>query len=113
MKSLKIITILKKLNFAEEYYTFENSASALEKLESLSPEMVFLDLHMPEMDGLTAIQQIRLMPNGADLPIIALTALAMPNDRQRCIAAGATGYVAKPVKMRQLREMIHTMLFED
>jgi CheY-like chemotaxis protein len=77
------------------------------------PDLILMDIQMPEMDGLTAIQQIRLMPNGADLPIIALTALAMPDDRQRCFAAGATDYVAKPVKMRQLREMIHTMLFED
>ncbi len=76
------------------------------------PDLVLMDIQMPEMDGLTAIRLIRQMPNCDNLPIIALTALAMPGDRQRCFAAGATGHVTKPFRMRQLREMIHTMLSE-
>lgn len=57
-----------------------------------------------------AIAQIRLDPNLVDIPIVALTALAMAGDRERCLAEGANEYLAKPVKLRQLSIMIHQML---
>ena len=74
------------------------------------PDVIFLDIQMPEIDGLEAIKQIRLNPKLVNIPIIALTALAMPGDRERCLEAGANEYLAKPVKMSNLLSIIQQLL---
>jgi PAS domain S-box-containing protein len=65
-------------------------------------DMVFMDIQMPEMDGLDATRAIRAMPVCADLPIIALTAHALADERQKCLAAGMNAYVTKPFKAFEL-----------
>ena len=65
---------------------------------------------MPGIDGLEATRQIRLDPDLADIPIIALTALAMAGDRERCLEAGANNYLTKPVKLKQLATTIQQFL---
>jgi CheY-like chemotaxis protein len=62
------------------------------------------------MDGLEATSRIRAQDEFTDIPIIALTALAMPGDRERCIQAGATEYLSKPVSMKQLVHVIQSQL---
>jgi CheY-like chemotaxis protein len=74
------------------------------------PDLILMDIQMPVMDGLEAIAQIRLDPNLANIPIIALTALTMEGDRERCLASGASDYLAKPIKLRILAQMIQTWL---
>jgi CheY-like chemotaxis protein len=69
-----------------------------------------MDIQMPGMDGLQAMQQIRLDPSLVDVPIVALTALAMTGDRDRCLAAGANDYLTKPVKLKQLAATIQQLL---
>ena len=79
-----------------------NGQEALTVAQTAAPELILMDIQMPEMDGLAAIRRIRAEPTLANIPIIALTALAMPGDRENCLAAGANDYVTKPVQLKQL-----------
>jgi len=76
-----------------------NALDGIGLTQRLQPNLVVMDIQMPGMDGLEAIQRIRQLPAISDVPIIALTALAMPGDRERCLKAGATDYIAKPVAL--------------
>ena len=78
-----------------------------------APKIILLDIQMPEIDGLEVIRLIRKMPSErAKIPIIALTALAMDEDRQRCLDAGADDYVSKPVNLMGLLSSIKKLLEE-
>ena len=74
------------------------------------PDLILMDIQMPVMDGIEAIKQIRLDPDVADIPIIALTALAMTGDLERCLDAGANEYLQKPLKLKQLTTSIQQIL---
>jgi PAS domain S-box-containing protein len=86
----------------------EDCASDLVEIEH--PDIILMDIQMPGMDGLEATEHIRQLPGCAAIPIVALTALAMPKDRQRCLDAGANQYMTKPVKLSQLFISIETLL---
>ena len=74
------------------------------------PALILMDIQMPGMDGLEATRRIRSDKKLANIPIIALTALAMPEDRERCLEAGADYYLSKPVKLSQLVGKIQQLL---
>jgi len=89
--------------------TAMSGMEALEKLQgSESVEVVLMDIMMPEMDGYEAIRRIRAIPRYRDLPIIALTAKAMKEDRSLCLEAGANDYLAKPVDTDRLNRILVT-----
>jgi signal transduction histidine kinase/ActR/RegA family two-component response regulator/HAMP domain-containing protein len=88
-----------------------NGKQALEKLEAQSFDLMLLDVHMPVMDGIETIKRIRSVNAPfRDIPVIALTADAMSGDRERLLALGMSGYVAKPVEQRALVSEIHRVL---
>jgi PAS domain S-box-containing protein len=87
-----------------------DGAEAIEKAESINPHIILIDIQMPVMNGLEAMTRLRTNPRFRSTPIIALTALAMPGDRERCIKAGATEYMSKPVGLRILADTITKLL---
>ncbi len=86
---------------------------AIAQAREHQPDLILMDIQMPEMDGLEAIQSIRKLEGMAKQPIIALTALAMPGDRDRCLAAGATAYISKPISLRYLHHTIEMQLIKS
>ena len=89
----------------------ENGRQALEILKDTPGiDLVLMDIMMPEMDGYETMRAIRSIDRFRDLPIIALTAKAMKDDRQKCIEAGASDYLAKPVGSEQFLSMLRVWL---
>lgn len=91
----------------------DNGREALEMLQR-HPEtqLVLMDMMMPEMDGYEAMRHIRSMPEFERLPMIAITAKAMKEDRDKCIEAGASDYIAKPVNINQLLSLMRVWLYQ-
>lgn len=88
----------------------KNGQEALEKAKENLPNLILMDIQMPVVDGLEATRRLRADPRFATVPIVALTALAMTGDRERCLEAGATEYVSKPANLKKLTAMIANLL---
>ncbi|NNJ09328.1 response regulator [Chloroflexales bacterium ZM16-3] len=87
-----------------------NGTEAVQLATDIHPAMILMDVQMPQIDGLAATRQIRTLPELRGTPIIALTALAMPGDRERCLEAGANDYISKPIGMRHLLQIINSFI---
>jgi CheY-like chemotaxis protein len=83
-----------------------NGSEAIDLVQKERPEVILMDIQMPGMDGLEATRRIRAEAGLSEIPIIALTALAMRGDRERCLAAGTNDYMSKPISLKKLFEMI-------
>jgi CheY-like chemotaxis protein len=84
----------------------ENGRIAVEMAKAQQPDLILMDVQMPEMDGLEATRQIRADAQMAHIPIIALTSFAMESDREKVLAAGVDDYMAKPVSLKELVDAI-------
>jgi len=88
----------------------KNGREAIALTQQQNPDLILMDIQMPEVDGLEAIRVLRADAAARPIPIIALTALAMPGDRERCLEAGANDYLTKPIRLRALVDSIHQFL---
>ena len=88
----------------------ENGLEVVERLRLQAYDLILMDVQMPKMDGLAATRIVRALPQRSDTPIVALTANAFVDDRDRCLEAGMNGFLSKPVEARLLRETLEQWL---
>mgnify|MGYP005840794041 CR=1 FL=1 len=96
-------------------YSVIEAPGALEGIrlaEGKKVNLIFLDIQLPEVDGRAAARILKAYAPTKNIPIIAVTALAMPGDREEVLATGVEGYLPKPVKVRELRQMVRYFLEE-
>lgn len=101
-------TVLENCNY--EVFEASDGVEALAQARQIHPDLIILDLHMPGLDGFGVIQELRRDQNFANTPVMALTASAMMGDRERALAVGFTGYIAKPIRLSALRAEVERML---
>jgi CheY-like chemotaxis protein len=96
----------------EGYMVIEarDGGEGLHKAQEEFPDLILLDLHMPSHDGFQVLTELRRDLRFMDIPVLAVTASAMQGDREKALAAGFNGYLAKPVALASLREEINRLL---
>ena len=105
-----LMSVLEKQEM--EVLSASNGREAIELIQR-TPDLsaVLMDIMMPEMDGYETMREIRRMPEFRTIPILALTAKAMKSDREKCLQAGASDYIAKPVNPDQLVSLLSVWLY--
>ena len=96
-----------------QVFTAQDGIDGIVQARHVKPELILMDIQMPRMDGFETTRKLRGDPNFRYTPIIALTALAMPQDRERCMAAGMDEYISKPVNLKALVKIIQSCLLEQ
>src|SRR5215831_82910 len=91
----------------------ENASQALRQLEISLPNLILMDINMPDMDGYTLTAKIKSMPAYAKIPIIAMTANVMRGDRERTLEAGCDGYIQKPIDIDILSQQIERFIIRN
>ena len=101
-----IVTRLLKKNSFESIVVVENGLEAYEAVQKQRFDLILMDMQMPVMNGFEATEKIRQLPEYKETPIIALTAFAMKGDREKCLEAGATDYIPKPIDSQEFIEKV-------
>ncbi len=83
---------------------------ALDRIPAENPDLILMDISLPKIDGYEVTQRLKKQDEYKDIPIIALTAHAMKGDREKAINAGCSGYIPKPINVRELPEQIRLFL---
>jgi two-component system cell cycle response regulator DivK len=104
-KNLKLVRDL--LQF-KGYRTLEaeTAEDGIQLAQAKQPDLILMDIQLPGTDGITALHQLRAEPRTAAIPVIALTAFAMKDDRQRFLDAGFDGYLDKPINVKTFPEQV-------
>jgi two-component system cell cycle response regulator DivK len=104
--------LVKRVLMAEGFEVEEadNAFDGIQMARNNPPDIILMDISMPEMDGVTATQQIRSLPGIADLPIVAVTANAMQGDKETFLDAGCNGYISKPIDIDTFVDQVRQYL---
>jgi two-component system cell cycle response regulator DivK len=104
----KNMKLFRDVLVATGFQTLEatTGGEAINMASEHTPDLVLMDIQLPDLDGVQALHRLRANPRTATIPIVALTAQAMRGDRERFLAAGFDGYVSKPVNVRDLIETV-------
>lgn len=101
-----IVTRLLRKNNFDSIVVVENGVEAVEAVQQQQYDIILMDMQMPVMNGFEATQKIREISNYKDTPIVALTAFAMKGDREKCLEAGATDYIPKPIDSQEFIQKV-------
>ena len=104
--------LVRRILLSEDYGLLEaqNAAQALDLLKTSRPDLILMDINMPDMDGYTLTSKIKTMPGFERVPIIALTANVMRGDKEKTLEAGCDGYIQKPLDIDQLLREVERFL---
>ena len=104
--------LVKRILLAEDYSLLEaiDGKDALNVLETAHPDLILMDINMPDMDGYTLTAKIKSLPGFERVPILALTANVMRGDKEKTLEAGCDGYIQKPLDIDQLTREIEKFL---
>ena len=105
-----VIGMLKKLGFSADIAN--NGVEVMDALSKSHYELIFMDCQMPVMDGYEATKAIR-DSDSKDIPIVALTANAMPGDEEKCLSVGMDAYIAKPLSIKMIQKTLEKYLPEN
>ena len=105
-------TLVRRVLLSEDYELIEavNAMDALKVLESTKPDLILMDINMPDMDGYTLTARIKTTPGFERVPILALTANVMRGDKEKTLEAGCDGYIQKPLDIDQLVREVERFL---
>ena len=106
--------LIRRILQAEGYTVLEasNAFQAIDLVKTENPDLILMDINLPEMDGYTLTARLKTMPKLSTVPIIALTANVMRGDRERTLEAGCDGYIQKPIDVDALPIQINRFLKE-
>ena len=108
-RNMKVVMMtLKRHDY--ELLTATDGEEALKAALAQKPDLILMDLQLPKLSGLEVVKKLRVDPDLAETPIIALTAYAMKGDEEKCLEAGCNGYMAKPINTRELPGKIEELL---
>lgn len=104
--------LVRRILQAENYHVIEadNAYQALETLQGNHPDLILMDINLPEIDGYTLTARLKELPDMQNTPVIALTANVMKGDRERTFEAGCDGYIQKPINVDTLPQQIANYL---
>jgi two-component system cell cycle response regulator DivK len=104
--------LIRRVLMAEGYEIIEaeNAKDGLETLKASRPDLILMDINMPDMDGYSLTAHIRSLPGFENVPIVALTANVMRGDREKSLEAGCDGYIQKPIDIDLLPQQVESYL---
>jgi two-component system cell cycle response regulator DivK len=94
------------LSYGFQVMEAENAQKARELLQNLQPDLILMDINMPDVDGYTLTTEIKSTPNLRSIPVVAITANVMKGDRERTLGAGCDGYIEKPIDIENFIEQV-------